>query len=171
MHNVLSRNSISVPSFLSCFLPLCQNKLASCKAIHVLTCVSQGYRFVFMQIKLVIWKVLHEDSFEIEVQANSKMASLESCPFGTWVDASHLLHETKNPGIITHTCTFLFVVSLEELEMSASHFRSGSRRLQRKLWWQNIRVSTVYCLKPVRVTQNCKIFLVTFTTSQQTVHV
>jgi len=28
--------------------------------------------------------------------------------------------------------------------MSASHFRSGSRRLQRKLWWQNFRVSTVY---------------------------
>lgn len=27
----------------------------------------------------------------------------------------------------------------EDLEMSASHFRAGSRRLQRKLWWQNVR--------------------------------
>ena len=32
-------------------------------------------------------------------------------------------------------------ISLEDLEMSASHFRAGSRRLQRKLWWQNVRVS------------------------------
>lgn len=32
----------------------------------------------------------------------------------------------------------------EELEMSASHFRSGSRRLQRKLWWQNIRLKLIF---------------------------
>ena len=35
----------------------------------------------------------------------------------------------------------LFSTMVEDLEMSASHFRSGSRRLQRKLWWQNFRVS------------------------------
>ncbi|RMX42141.1 hypothetical protein pdam_00009429 [Pocillopora damicornis] len=32
----------------------------------------------------------------------------------------------------------------EGLEMSASHFRSGSRRLQRKLWWQNFRLKLIF---------------------------
>lgn len=32
----------------------------------------------------------------------------------------------------------------EDLEMSASHFRSGSRRLQRKLWWQNFRLKLIF---------------------------
>lgn len=32
----------------------------------------------------------------------------------------------------------------EELEMSASHFRSGSRRLQRKMWWQNFRLKLIF---------------------------
>lgn len=31
----------------------------------------------------------------------------------------------------------------EDLEMSASHFRAGSRRLQRKLWWQNFRFKLI----------------------------
>ena len=35
--------------------------------------------------------------------------------------------------------------------MNASHFRSGSRRLQKKLWWQNFRVSYITC-------QNISIF-------------
>lgn len=32
----------------------------------------------------------------------------------------------------------------EDLEMSASHFRSGSRRLQKKLWWQNFRLKLIF---------------------------
>lgn len=59
---------------------------------------------------------------------------------------------------------FLIIMLSEDLEMSASHFRSGSRRLQRKLWWQNVRVSgepvqdrerhnyTMYILQTVLVT-------------------
>ncbi|KXJ19699.1 vesicle-associated membrane protein 4 [Exaiptasia diaphana] len=32
----------------------------------------------------------------------------------------------------------------ENLEMSAFQFRSGSRKLQRKLWWQNCRLKLVF---------------------------
>ena len=41
----------------------------------------------------------------------------------------------------TKLIVIVVFIPLEDLEMSASHFRAGSRRLQRKLWWQNFRVS------------------------------
>lgn len=34
----------------------------------------------------------------------------------------------------------------EDLELNASHFRSGSRRLQKKLWWQNFRLKLIFAL-------------------------
>ena len=42
---------------------------------------------------------------------------------------------------LDHSWCLPFLLWAEDLELNATQFRSGSRRLQRKFWWQNCRVS------------------------------